>query len=117
MSINSDDYDLETAWQRRGFQIVGDELPHHPSPERRARVYGYSAQEVATVGRWLELLLDEAPTARDSLDFWRACHVLRYIANPIETQAELAAKIGVTQQYVSKLVVKISEKLSEISAF
>jgi hypothetical protein len=132
--LNFDDYDpqgysepaqepesLRRAYGRQGFGISKPApvktptVPRYSAPERRAREYGYSFNELATVGRWLGPLLEQCPKVKDCLSFWRSCQVLAWIAEPIETQEALAARLGVSQQYISKLVVKISERLSAIS--
>jgi hypothetical protein len=92
------------------------DLPHHPAPERRARVCGYSWSEAAIVGRWLEGLLEDCPAKEDAPDFWKTCQIVTHLANPVQTQAELVAKLGFSQQYVSQLLVKIQAKLSRFSS-
>jgi hypothetical protein len=87
------------------------------TPERRAYEHGFSHTEMITVGRWLGLLLDECPTPDDALSFWRSCQIIRWMAEPLETQRQLAARIEKSQPWVCKLVIKISQKLSQISAF
>ena len=98
----------------RSFQVR--KLPKTDlTPEGRAAKHGYSHREIATVGRWLSLLLDECPSPGDSESFWRSCQIVRWLADQRGSQEQLAARINVSQQWVSKLVVKISERLSDIS--
>jgi hypothetical protein len=84
-------------------------------PERRAREHGYSYQEISIVGRWLEGLLETCPSPEDANDLWIAAHVIAYLANPEKPQAELAAKLGFSQQYLSRLVVRTAQRLPAFS--
>jgi hypothetical protein len=114
----------QSAWDAFGnedlqaFSVRQGPKPFTPrrlAPEARARVYGYSHAQCQTVARWLSLLLEDAPRVEDCLDFWRSCQVIAYINQPSESQAELAARIGLSQQRVSQLLVEISQKCSAIS--